>query len=100
MTEKVRIKSLIEETRVAIVNVASSSGALTGVQDLSDIDTEDEDESDTPIEGDDDTVSDHPRALSIPLSLSRVYKRTLEILGDSLVESSLPLNESSSHPPT
>ena len=79
MTDKVRIKSLIEETRVTAVNCASSAGYAASVPDLSsDDDTEDEEDApwpdDGPIQNDE----------AIGMALSKIYKRTLEILGDSL----------------
>ena len=98
MTEKVRIKSLIEETRVAAVNAASASGALSSFQDVSDMETYDED-SDTSLEPDDDQDTQDSGTLSIPLSLSRVYKKTLEILGDSLIDNTLPVDQNQSRPP-
>jgi hypothetical protein len=70
MTNKVRIKSLIEETRIAAVNASGQ----TGVQ--GDSDSEEE-------EDDDDDDDDH-QATSTSLALSRIYKKTLEILGDDL----------------
>ncbi|OAL40564.1 hypothetical protein AYO20_00300 [Fonsecaea nubica] len=78
MTEKVRIKSLIEETRVAAVNAASGSGHDARIHDLSETETEDDDKD---AEEDDEQQQN----MSISLGLSRIYKRTLEILGDSLV---------------
>ncbi|OAP65001.1 hypothetical protein AYL99_00973 [Fonsecaea erecta] len=83
MTEKVRIKSLIEETRVAAVNAASGSGHDARVHDLSETETEDDDKD--PEEDD-----DQPQNMSISLGLSRIYRRTMEILGDSLVADTLP----------
>ena len=68
-TEKVRIKSLAEDTRVAVVNIASSNGHATAIQEISSDDDSDEDE-----EHDD----------QIGPGLGRVYRRTLEILGDGL----------------
>ena len=88
MTEKVRIKSLIEETRITAVNVASSAGHSGGIRDLSGLDTEDEDEGDT-----DDTIEDHgdgTNGMSMSLDISKIYKRTLEILGDSLLDGTFP----------
>lgn len=99
MTEKVRIKSLIEETRVAAVNAASSSGVLTSVQDLSEVDSDDQD-SDTTVEPDNGQDAQQSRTFSIPLSLSRVYKKTLEILGDSLIDNPLVEDQNSSHYPS
>lgn len=96
-TDKVRIKSLVEETRVAAVNAASASGHVASIEDLSEIDTEDDDDEDdvdddATVENDEEEQAD---ALAVPLKLSRVYKRTLEILGDSLVSGSLPQYQNS-----
>jgi len=81
VTEKVRIKSLVEETRIAAVNVASASGHASSIYELSEADTEDDDE-----EGSDDENEepDDESNMSISLGLSKIYKRTIEILGDSL----------------
>lgn len=87
MTEKVRIKSLVEETRIAAVNVASASGLASSVQDLSETDTEDHEEDGS--EEADEQQEDESN-MSISLGLSKVYKKTLEILGDSLVMNEEP----------
>lgn len=79
-TDKVRIKSLIEETRVTAVNCASDSGYTASVQDLSlsdDTDSDDVDEQMTEQEASHENDS-------VSIALSKVYKRTLEILGDTL----------------
>ncbi|KAI1622093.1 hypothetical protein EDD37DRAFT_696541 [Exophiala viscosa] len=81
VTEKVRIKSLVEETRIAAVNVALASGHASSVHELSDADTEDDDEDRS--DGENDEPDDESN-MSISLGLSKIYKRTLEILGDSL----------------
>jgi hypothetical protein len=71
---------LIEETRVAAVNCASTAGYTTSVQDLSLSDDTDDDE--------DDERSAQPYASNgndaVGIALSKIYKRTLEILGDTL----------------
>jgi ribosomal protein L12E/L44/L45/RPP1/RPP2 len=88
MTEKVRIKSLVEATRIMAVNVASSAGHSARMSDFSELDTENEDEEDT-----DDTIEDHrdgTSGMSMSLGLSKIYKRTLEILGDSLLDGTFP----------
>lgn len=89
-TEKVRIKSLVEETRVAAVRAASASGHQANIHDISEVDTTDEDEDQEDNDGDDggDLDSD-----SISLGIAKVYKRTLEILGDSLVSEVLSQHE-------
>lgn len=75
------------------MNAASASGHVASIDDLSGIDTEDDHfDDDEPVQSDEEEQSD---ALAIPLKLSRVYKRTLEILGDSLVSGSLPRYQSS-----
>lgn len=78
VTEKVRIKSLIEHTRVEAVNAAASSGHDARLQDITDTETEDDYDED-------EAQFDDEESLSIPLAISRIYKRTLEILGDALV---------------
>lgn len=75
-TDKVRIKSLAEETRVVAVDVATESG-----QSLSlDEDDSDDDEHDEEEEEEDDEMPDQ-----VSISLSKIYKRTIDLLGDSLV---------------
>lgn len=59
MTEKVRMRSLVEETRVNAVNTASASGRETRVDDLSD-DDDDEMELDHEEE-DEDEIDDRDR---------------------------------------
>lgn len=83
MTDKVRIRSLAQETRVEMTEVASKSGMSV-----------DEDASSDDEDFDDDDTSDGDRNLnnqSIAMSLGRVYEKTLEILGADL--SSLPALE-------
>lgn len=99
MTDKVRIKSLVEETRVAAVNAASASGYAASTADISEIDSDEEDDDDDEanIDSDDIAVREDEQlsASTIPLKLSRVYKQTLEILGDSLASGTLPQHPTS-----
>lgn len=95
MTEKVRIKSLIDETRIAAVNAATSSGHIAGAPEVSETEDEDDDE---PSEVEDD--DDDPQSMSIYMALSKTYKKTLEILGDSLVVNSPPPPEDDDLPMT
>ncbi|KAK6381675.1 hypothetical protein LTS17_004734 [Exophiala oligosperma] len=90
MTEKVRIKSLVEETRITAVNVASSSGLSTNIGDVSELETEEEEEEEE--ETDDTNTGQDTQAndMSRSLAISKIYKRTMEILGDSLDSSTLP----------
>ena len=77
-TEKVRIKSLIEETRVVLVNIASGSGLTNSTQDFSSDDDSETDEAED-LEDAVEMSQD-----GIGMGLGRVYKKTLEILGDEL----------------
>jgi hypothetical protein len=79
-TERVRIRSLVEETRVAAVNCASAAGYAASVQDLSLSDDTDEDEDEEQLT--EPSVTNENDAIGI--ALSKIYKRTLEILGDAL----------------
>lgn len=91
-TEKVRIRSLAQETRFEMVDVASKSGYSVRQDDLED----DEDETETDAT---DASDNEERAgnQSIGLSLGKVYEKTLEILGGDL--SSFPPPESPEEPP-
>lgn len=82
VTEKVRIKSLTEETKLTAVHVASASGFSTQADnDSDDADGEDVGNDAMDIDDEDDEAEDESTALAI----SRMYKSTIEILGDSLV---------------
>ena len=80
-TDKVRIKSLVSATRVTAFEVAESSGYSPYVDDTADEDDADEDDEpqESPEEGKLDCSHDQ-----VSISLSRMYQRTLEILGDNL----------------
>ena len=77
-TEKVRMKSLVQETRVVAVDVAAASGYSADLDDASDP-RDDEDvsecEDDMPVSATNDEVS---------TAISRIYRQTLDYLGDSL----------------
>lgn len=81
-TDKVRMKSLVEETRITAVNVASGSGYTASVQDLS-LEDDSDTETDTDVDMADAYERD-PNSDDMIASLGRIYKQTLEILGDSL----------------
>jgi hypothetical protein len=75
-TDKVRIKSLVEETRVAAVNCAINSGISADLDDPSD----DEDMSEPSALNAPQNYSES----SVSAGLGRIFKGTIEILGDSL----------------
>ena len=71
-TDRVRIKSLVEETRVITVDAATESGRRAS------LDYDDDSE-------DDEEASDDELPEQVSMSLSKIYRRTIELLGDSLV---------------
>jgi len=79
MTEKVRIKSLVEETRIMAVQVASGSGYAANVAGLTTDDETEEDEEAQSPSSDDGLGAD-----TVSMDIGRIYKQTIEILGDTL----------------
>ena len=75
-TEEVRIKSLIEDTRVVAVETATNSGHRAQMQDI--LSSDETGPDDSPADG--TTECD-----DISIGISKIYKQTMEILGDSLV---------------
>jgi hypothetical protein len=75
-TDKVRIKSLAEETRVVAVEVASDNAV-----ELDESESEEDAYATTAVDAQEhEQETDH-----VSMSLSKIYRRTIEILGDSLV---------------
>lgn len=74
-TDRIRIKSLAEETRIAAVNAATRSGWSADLDD-----SEDEFESEVLSVDFPETYDDS----AINAGLGRIYKGTIEILGDTL----------------
>ena len=72
-TDKVRIKSLAEETRVFAVEVASESGTS--------LELENSESDEGEYTNADQVIQEHEE----DISLSKIYRRTIEILGDSIV---------------
>jgi hypothetical protein len=75
-TDKVRIKSLVEETRVAAVNCAVKSGISADFDDSSDDEALSEPSS--------FQAAQNYSNSSVSAGLGRIFKGTIEILGDSL----------------
>jgi Subunit 11 of the general transcription factor TFIIH len=78
MTDRVRIRSVIECTRIIAVEVSSKSSASADPQDVS--------ESFTDSEFEDCAAADGNRQEtdSLDMGISKMYERSLNILGDSL----------------
>lgn len=72
-TDRVRIKSLAEETRVAAVNTATSSGV--------DVDTSSDDEFEFEFSKENTQTQEET---SIGTGLGAIFRGTIEILGDTL----------------
>lgn len=85
ITDKVRIRSLAEETRLEMTNLAAKSGVLESADDQF---TDDEDEDDTDLDDNWADNNDPTSGQSITLRLGQVYEKTMQILGADL--SSLP----------
>lgn len=84
MTERVRIRSLAQETKYEIIGVASKSGQSTEVEDVFSEDEDNDSEADTDALNEEGGSYDR----SVTMSLGQVYEKTLDILGSDL--SSLP----------
>jgi len=84
-TEKVRIKSLVERTRVTVVE-AMSKGEY-------DVDIE---EGQTEDEQDDDDMLDYDAGTDFDMEIARVYDKTLVELGDTLDGAAIGLSQTSS----
>lgn len=93
-TEKVRIRSLAEETRFEMVDVASRNGYDTS-RTAGDADEDDDYDLETDASQPSDTQSP---SQSIALNLGKVYEKTLEILGGDVT--SLPPLTSKRDPST
>ncbi|KAF2169151.1 hypothetical protein M409DRAFT_52435 [Zasmidium cellare ATCC 36951] len=91
-TEKVRIRSLVERTRVGVVEVFKrgefeyEDEEGEGEGDSMDIETETDDEGRLVLEGDDHEETPEE---SLDMQIARVYDRTMVELGDSLEEPSI-----------
>jgi hypothetical protein len=87
-TEKVRIKSLVDQTRIVVVNVIGSLGGSEMGDDFDDSDdTDDTNDFDADDDDDDDDAMDHEELASInrrEMGIARVYDRTVVELGDVL----------------
>lgn len=86
-TDKVRIRSLAQETRVEMINIASSSGHSMNVRSTrngNDHHTIDDNEFDDSDEDDETEYGEDAAVPSIAASLGKVYEKTLEILGGEL----------------
>lgn len=78
VTDRVRIRSVIGSTRIIAIEAARNRSASADVQDVSEIFADTDDDSSTPA---DQHRQDRE---SLNMSISKMYERSLGILGDSL----------------
>ena len=89
MTEKVRIKSIVENARIVVVEAQDKEG---GVDEDENEDEENGDEDDTDVEmgglggdGDNYGIDEYVEAPGRwEMESARVYERTIQLLGDEL----------------
>jgi hypothetical protein len=99
MTEKVRIKSIAETSRIAVVEVRDREG------DYDDEEQENEDDQVDNMDTDDDDDDDAYNAADVfgtednygvgpgrwEMEAARIYERTIQLLGDELGKEGLPI---------
>ncbi len=78
VTDRVRIRSVIESTRIIAVEASVRSTGSADVRDVSESFADTDYEESTPADG-----HRHDRD-SLNMSISKMYERSLSILGDSL----------------
>ena len=92
-TEKVRMRGIVERTRVAVVDVAGKVGSIADVKNVppSEMDTEDDfnmTEDDNMLEN----LEDESSHRSWEMDIARVYEKTIVELGMAL-DLSIPAND-------
>ncbi|CAK3943973.1 Hypothetical predicted protein [Lecanosticta acicola] len=93
-TEKVRIRSLVERTRIKVVETFKRGDFEYEEPEKEETEDEDKMDTDTDLEGalvleGDDADAGEDEDESFDMSIARVYDRTMVELGDSLAEPSL-----------
>jgi hypothetical protein len=87
-TEKVRIRGIVESTRVLVVNISRSGGSLASESVTEETETETEGEMDVDTETDVESMGhheDHGRGDGDwEMEVARVYERTVVELGNAL----------------
>jgi hypothetical protein len=77
-TEKVRIKSLAEDTRVVVANIVLQGSRDPVTQEAPEDSNESEDDLDSADLNGNETSA-------VARGMSRVYEKTIQILGDDLI---------------
>ncbi|KAL8761776.1 MAG: hypothetical protein Q9184_002137 [Pyrenodesmia sp. 2 TL-2023] len=84
-TEKVRMRGIVERTRVVIVEVAGKEGSLADVRTISRPETETEDDLDMTADDDDvENLEDESSHRRWEMDIAKVYEKTIVELGMAL----------------
>ncbi|KAI4124204.1 MAG: hypothetical protein LQ341_007096 [Variospora aurantia] len=83
-TEKVRIRGIVERTRVAVVDVAGKDGSLADVKKVPLSATDTEEDFDVTEEDDADILEDESSHRRWEMDIARVYEKTIMELGMAL----------------
>jgi len=77
-TEKVRMKSIVDRTRVCVVDVIGNFEGDDEWDDVEQMDDGDELDSEDDVEEDIDDVGEHE------MKIAKVYEKTISLLGDTV----------------
>ncbi|KAL8686923.1 MAG: hypothetical protein Q9218_006763 [Villophora microphyllina] len=83
-TEKVRMRGIVERTRVAIVEVAGEDGSLADVNTVSQVQTDIEEDFNVTTDDEMDNLEDESSHRRWEMDIARVYERTIVELGIAL----------------
>ncbi|KAI4289717.1 MAG: hypothetical protein L6R35_001022 [Caloplaca aegaea] len=83
-TEKVRMRGIVERTRVAVVEVAGTDGSLAGVKNVPISATDTEEDFDVTEDDDADILEDESSHRRWEMDIARVYEKTIMELGMAL----------------
>lgn len=82
-TEKVRLRGIVERTRVAVVEAAGKDGSLADVKNVPQMDTDTEDDFNM-TEDDGEILEDESSHRRWEMDIARVYEKTIVELGMAL----------------
>lgn len=83
-TEKVRMRGIVERTRVAVVECAGKEGSLVDVKNVSPFETDTEDDFNMTEDDDMENVEDESSHRRWEMDIARVYEKTIVELGLAL----------------
>ncbi|KAL8836626.1 MAG: hypothetical protein Q9170_002849 [Blastenia crenularia] len=83
-TEKVRMRGIVERTRVEVVAVAGKEGSLAGVKNVAPVDTDTEDDFNMTEDDDVENWEDESSHRRWEMDIAKVYEKTIVELGVAL----------------